>query len=470
VLDGAFSIRLMTCHQDNKMHLHLPPHLALALCIVFILWLFWIDSRRHPRVHSGLWVVVAWMAVNCSRPLSMWFGATAGFSEGSPLERSVYSALIFAGLVVLLGRKEKFSFSGLVAENGPLFLLLGYYALSIVWSDYPFISFKRYIKLIGVLVMILVILTDADPVPALRTALRRCGYVAIFLSYTLIKYFPTMAVGYDNWTGARYVTGITNTKNMLGQLCLVFGLCFLWDIIVGRKEQLAKPDRLMLFINSCCLILAIYVLHMSQSDTSLVCMAFGSGVLLATGYDLVRRKIGFYIIAGLLASLSLNWLLDIVPAIVHALGRNMTLTDRTYIWNELLPMAKQNLWFGSGYEMFWTPKVMDIMQINEAHNGYFDMVLNTGLVGLSLFFIFIVSVYRRCRELLESNPEYGRFAMAFFFTALLYNFTEAAFRGLDIVYFIFLATSFRLPEAFDEHAVYAVRPSARPPHTNQAQM
>ena len=76
-------------------------------------------------------------------------------------------------------------------------------------------------------------------------------------------------------------------------------------------------------------------------------MALGSGVFIATGYDPVRRKIGFYVIAGLLTFLSLNWLLDIVPAIVHALGRNMTFTDRTYVWQKLLPMAKQNLWFGS---------------------------------------------------------------------------------------------------------------------------
>ena len=188
-----------------------------------------------------------------------------GIFGGKPARKVGIFRIDLSGLFVILGRKEKFSFSGLVADNRPLFLLLAYYAFSIVWSDYPFVSFKRYIKFIGVLVMILVILTDADPVPAFRAVLRRCGYVVLSLSYILIKYFPSVAVGYDNWTGARYVVGITNTKNMLGQLCLVFGLCFLWDIISRRSERSAWPDRLSFLISAYFLFLSVlYPAYVTQ--------------------------------------------------------------------------------------------------------------------------------------------------------------------------------------------------------------
>lgn len=442
------------------MHLglHLPPNLALFLCIGLIFSLFWLDSRRGLSVSRGIWVPTIWMALVASRPLELWFTqgslSTGAFEQGSPIEALIYSFLIVAGLVILSRRKEKFSLSGLMSDNGPLFLLLAYYAFAIIWADYPFVSFKRYIKLIGVMVMILVILTDADPALALRTALRRCGYILLPLSLVLAKYFPA-GVSYDPWTGEATVIGVCDTKNMLGQLCLVLGLYYLWDFILQWKNKFPGRDRLMLAIDGFFFLIAIDLLLAAHSATSFACLIFGSAILLAAGYESVQKRIGTYFVIGSLAFLVLSLSSDLVPAIIHALGRNTTLTDRTFIWQKLLPMAKENPWLGSGYQSFWTPRVLEIMHVNEAHNGYLEIVLNTGLVGLFLFSIFAVSAYRHCRETISSMPEYGRFILAVFFTALLYNFTEAAFRGLDILYFLFLAISLRLPETVYVRSMHA---------------
>ena len=72
------------------------------------------------------------MALIGSRPLSTWFGIPVELEEGSPIERAVYSGLIFAGLIILFQRRSKFSISGLVTANGPLVLLLGYFG-SFIW-------------------------------------------------------------------------------------------------------------------------------------------------------------------------------------------------------------------------------------------------------------------------------------------------------------------------------------------------
>lgn len=443
------------------MGLHLPPHLALFLCIVFILGLFWIDCRRKLPVSRGLWVPVIWMAVTGSRPLSMWFEAPVALEDGSPIDRAVYLALIIAGLIILSRRKEKFSISELIGANAAFSLLLGYYALSILWSDLPFVSFKRYIKMYGMLMMILIILTDADPVLALRTAARRCGFILLSLSIMLAKYFPSIGVSYDVWTGMPMLIGLADSKNGLGQICMVFGLFFLWDFALHWHERAFRRVWLVLAVDAFMFLLAVHLLLMSNSNTSLVCLLLGLATLFATMYDPFRKKIGLYILFGALAFLLLNSIADLIPAVVHSLGRNMTFTDRTYIWQELLPFAEANIWFGVGYEGFWMgdrlPRLAQVVgQVNEAHNGYLEIVLNTGIMGLFLFFLFTVSVFRRCSELLRSKPWYGRFAIAFFLPSLLFNFTEAGFRGIGLVFFFFITIGFRLPETVKERAVYAV--------------
>jgi exopolysaccharide production protein ExoQ len=447
------------------MGLNLSPNLALLVYSVFIFCLFWADRRRELPVSSSLWLPMIWMALAGSRTVGLWF-AMAGlysgsghFEEGNPAEAVVYLVLIFAGVFILFQRKEKFNLSGLIAANWPLFLLLGYYALAILWSDFPFVSFKRYVKFVGVLIMISVILTEHDPILALRTAARRCGFILLPLSIVLIKYFDA-GVEYDEWSGERMVIGVAEDKNMLGQVCLVFGLIYSWDIMLQLKERFSKGNRLVLIIDLFLLLLAVYLLLKAHSATSLVCLAFGSVVLFATGYTFVLKRIGLYIIIGSLTLLILNYYFDLYTTILVALKRDPTLTGRTDIWKLLLSLAG-NPWFGTGYESFWTGsrvlKIWETHHINEAHNGFLDIYLNTGLVGLSLFSIFLLSTYRRCREIVRLNLEYGRFAMAFFFTALLYNCAEAAFKGRGFLFFVFLTIGLRLAETNNERVVYGVR-------------
>ncbi|MDR3554359.1 MAG: O-antigen ligase family protein, partial [Syntrophobacteraceae bacterium] len=375
------------------MGLHLPPHLALFLCIILIFSLFWLDSRRSEPVSRAIWVPATWFAMAASRPLDLWFSAGPAqdsSAEGSAISRAVYLVLILAGLLILSRRREKFSIHELVADNGPLFLLLGYFALAIIWSDFPFVSFKRYIKTFGMLMMILIILTDADPALALRTTLRRCGFVLLSLSFMLAKYFTAIGVSYDTWTGAQAVVGVASDKNMLGQICLVFGMGYLWGLVSEwSKSRLPKNHRLAPAIDIFMLLLAIHLLLLSHSDSSLVCMLFGSAVMLATRYASVRKRIGMYIVIGAITFLLLNSFSELIPSIVHALGRNMTLTGRTEIWQKLLSFAKENLLLGAGYEDFWMGQVLVRlrsmgMYMNEAHNGYLEIVLNTGLAGLFL--------------------------------------------------------------------------------------
>src|SRR5712691_4897351 len=145
---------------------------ALLACIVGVIGLFLLDRDRSVRTSRGLWLPVIWFWIIGSRSVSEWFsGGPSSQSineqlEGSPTDRAVFLVLLAAGIVVLLRRRS--SAMTLLRSNGPILIYFAYCLLSVVWSPFPDVAFKRWSKAIGDLVMALVVVTDADPIAALR--------------------------------------------------------------------------------------------------------------------------------------------------------------------------------------------------------------------------------------------------------------------------------------------------------------
>ena len=99
-----------------------------------------------------------------------------------------------AGILVL--QKRRVRIGQLAKNNWWIILFFLYEGISFVWSDFPFISFKRWIKASGDFVMVFVLLSDPYPVRAITAAIKRSGYVLIPLSVLLIKYYQDMGSGY----------------------------------------------------------------------------------------------------------------------------------------------------------------------------------------------------------------------------------------------------------------------------------
>jgi len=67
-----------------------------------------------------------------------------------------------------------------------------------------------------------------------------------------------------------------------------------------------------------------------------------------------------------------------------------SLSGRTLIWPELIRFARERFWLGYGYEAFWTPAHIEAISdelgwgLREAHNGYLEMWLWLGAIGVGL--------------------------------------------------------------------------------------
>jgi len=89
----------------------MSPLLATLVYAVGIGVIFYFDRDERDRTSGSLWVPVAWLLINGSRPVSAWFqtGTPAGevSADGSPLDAAVYGAIIAAGVVVLCTRGRR---------------------------------------------------------------------------------------------------------------------------------------------------------------------------------------------------------------------------------------------------------------------------------------------------------------------------------------------------------------------------
>src|SRR6266496_2926134 len=191
----------------------MPPALVLLACTCFVLFLLRFDLNQQPKVSRALWIPTIWMVICGSKPLSIWFGF--GYDEsGSALDRVVLSGLLLAGWFILVRRR--LDWSSAFKDNVWLMLLLFYMLMSILWSETPGVSFKRWFRELGSIIMALLVLTERSPRQAVESLLRRTVYILIPFSLLLIKYFPNLGVAYGRWSGEQMWVGVTLQKNGLG--------------------------------------------------------------------------------------------------------------------------------------------------------------------------------------------------------------------------------------------------------------
>jgi O-antigen ligase len=407
--------------------------------------LFKIDPKAKSEVSIALWIPSIWMLILGSRMVSLWFGdysqSAESYVEGSPLDAKIFLALIVSAFVIVI--KRRLNFSEIVKNNCWIFLFLLYCAYSITWSDFPLVSFKRYIKEIGNLLMVFIVLSENNPVESIKTLFNRCAYILIPYSIVLYKYYPALGRGYNRWTGELFVSGVTNDKNSLGILCALCGIGLFWNLLLMWRNKAISANKLKVLIQAFILAMTIHLLWMAKSATSKVCFILGLCILAAVTMEVVRKHIKSYILFGIFIVSLFYMLVDFGPLLMATLGRDETLTGRTEIWGQVIEMVA-NPAIGVGYGSFWLGDRLESLwnahwfHPTEAHNGYLEIYLDLGIIGIVLLLGIIISSFRTACKALISDFGYGSLRLAILTICILYNMTESAFRVGLLIYFSFL--------------------------------
>ncbi len=435
----------------------MPPIVATVVYLTGVAWLFRRDFRQHANVTAALWLPFFWVVISGSRFVSEWlaiFGLNFGggaVEEGSPIDAIIFFILIGVGLQVLY--KRRVSLQTFVQHNRWVTLYLCYCLLAIVWSDFPFVAFKRWIKLFGQPVMVLILLTEPDPLEALARLMKRVAYVIAPVSILFIKYYPDLGRGFDPWSGTPHNTGITTDKNALGYDCLVLGFFFFWYLLKTLQWEKNKSRRQELIFCAVFLFLIGWLMRMAQSSTSLVSLLIAITTVLFLGFRFVNKKyIGAYLVVGAVIFIFGESVFGIFSYLIQSLGKDPTLTGRTEVWQALLKMNVNPI-LGTGFESFWLGDRREQLarmfwwQPNEAHNGYLETYLNLGLVGLFVTGGMLLATYFKARRELFNNFDFGRFRLGYLAAFIIYNCTEAAFRTHIVTFFLFFVIAIDYPRA-----------------------
>jgi exopolysaccharide production protein ExoQ len=432
----------------------MPPYLALFLWFVMLVGLFWFDPAKEPKVSAALWVPLIFLFFMASRQLTQWLGgqvitadaaaANNALVEGDPLNRTVSLVLFILGIAILLSRS--FRWGNFFRRNWVLTAYLLFALVSVLWSDFPFPAFRKWSRDLGNYVVVLVVISESLPMEALSTLLRRLGYLLIPLSVMLIKYFPDRARQFDPWTGQGSYCGATTSKNMLGVLCLVCGIYFFWDTVVRWPHRKDKRQKRVIYVNAVLTYLTWWLLITCNSATSMTCLTIACLVILAAHTKVIQRHPKMFSVAipvTVLTYMLLFFGMGMSNAFAGAVGRT-SLSGRNEIW-QLVLSQQTNPLLGTGYESFWMgPRLESIWSkgwaINEAHNGYLEVYLNLGFVGLFLILLFMAAVYRNVCKKLRPFSNTGSFALAIWTAFAFHNSTEADFRtGLMWLVFVLAA-------------------------------
>jgi exopolysaccharide production protein ExoQ len=434
--------------------LHTPPWIALLLTVAFIVFLFHRDLREQ-RVTGALWLPLVWMLLIGSRSIGQWlriFNLPIGlgsFEEGSPLDALSYFTLVAAGFYILSQRS--ISLSEVFRNNRWLMAFLLYCFIAIAWSDFPFVAFKRFIKILGHPIMVLIVYTEPDPEEALARLMKRSAYVFVPVSIMLIKYFPDIGRGFDQWSGLAQNRGIALSKNMLGCLCLVMGYFFFWHLLNTWRSERSQARLKELCLIAGFLFMIGWLLAKAHSATSLLSMLIGMSVIVLLGRPwLNKRLIGRYVILAVVALGVAELSFGIFERIVDLTGHGKTIIGRAELWSELLAMGTNPI-FGVGFESFWLGERLKTLwdvrwwKVDEAHNGYLEIYLNLGIVGLCMLAGVIIATFRKIRLALLQNLEFGKFRLGLLVAIVVYNTTESAFKGLSFVWFTFYVIAMDYP-------------------------
>jgi exopolysaccharide production protein ExoQ len=300
-------------------------------------------------------------------------------------------------------------------------------------------------------VMVLVVLTDHDPLEAIYTVLRRVLFVIIPLSVVFVKYYRDIGTSWD-YLGNEMWVGVTTHKNELGQVAMIAGVYSVIEIMRHWRKNSWRSMSMWIYI--LLLMMTVWLLIGSPTSRSTTSMLlFIAGIMIILSLHFMKSKaayIGRYIVIGsfILGIIFIGYQAftarSVVTSAVEASGRDSTLTGRTELWEDVLLIASAHPILGVGYGSFWIGNTRGLWDKHiwgptQGHNGYIDVYVELGIVGLFIFGGLILSTYRNILNEFKLKFDSAAFRLTLLVILLCHNLTESSFlRGTVSMWFLFL--------------------------------
>jgi O-antigen ligase len=350
----------------------------------------------------------------------------------------------------------------LLRSAWPVLALIGLAFLSAYWSEDPGIVIRRS-GTVAISALFGVYLVGRGDFAELVALLVKVYAAAMAASLAVIVLAPSVAIG-GNETYAWAWRGAFSDKNELGLACALTMMFSFYALYNGFGPR---------WFSITAIAMALVAFKLAESKTPLVVMVIAAYV--AVFGAMLRRRSGFGLLVGfILGVVGLAGILAFAidsAAILEAMGRDPTFTNRAKIWHYAWIYIERHQWLGYGFGSFWRA---DGVEANEAwaliefktphaHNAWLEIGLGLGFVGMGLGALnWLTAFYRVARMLTAPAARHVVFCVAMLVGIFLENMTEYEFfRPNAMLWVLFVAITTYLGRA--AMVARAARPAYRPP-------
>jgi len=325
---------------------------------------------------------------------------------------------------------------------------LAFAAMSLLWSYAPAISFRRLV--LQAIVVLSVILPSALATDRDRMLERILSVIvmAVVLNFVVVLATPPGPLGHE---------GIYDHKNTLGSM-MMFAICLCLYGAATRRGTLR-----IVFL--ACVVMAFVALVESRSKTSLglaVMMPALTFMAIAIARP-VRMNVAAFVLFAAVFAIAAWFYISALTGYTFAdmsmlLFGDTTFTGRTIIWEFVLDVISRSPLVGQGYAAFWgvgAGSIVDteapalVARLQQAHNGFLDVFVETGLIGLIILLALIVATLLSAAKSLERQPALCWLAITLVLIVVSHNMLESSlFRSYSLAWLLFLFAAF-LPRAGD---------------------
>ncbi len=397
------------------------------------------------------WFVILSLILYSSGPLPLILsgGAGQGIDEDAltsidyTLPQTIFFVNYLISLCLLTIRWKKAIFT--LSKDRTIWLLMLIAVSSIIWSFNPQLTWPRSIALVGTSLFGLYLASRYSK----REQLKLLGWsfaLIILMSFgfaIIIPHYGTM----DSGIHAGAWRGIYIHKNVLGKIMGLSGIVFVL-LTLDTKEKRWLPWA--------GLILSFCLLLLSKSSSAMI--NFLTAIGLMPVYNTFRWRYHF-MVPVLIATVILGggisfWLNQNSVTLLGSIGKDPTLTGRTEMWPYIMDMIWKQPWLGYGYSAFWnnwdSPGAYVWYAAKwtppNSHNGFLDLWLDFGLVGIIVLGIDFLQTLLRGLNRLRIDKYWGAFWGVLYLTYLILgNLTESSLvvRN-DIFWLLYITASLSL--------------------------
>jgi O-antigen ligase len=364
-------------------------------------------------------------------------------STDVPLPTVIIESGVYAvGALLVLTRWRRVAIAA--RRVWPLVALTLLAAISIAWSDAPMLTVRRSVFLLGS-TLIGIYLGERFSMEQLLRWLAQMLCVIIVASVILFCISPASVIDYTAYDGAW--KGVTINKNTFG-----------WYMAITVAVLTLVRFRHFRWLRYVFLLSAAVLLLLSRSATSLVgCLLMVSFIPLwrvVRSGPKTRRLVYALMLVATYAGVYLIWAEQ--ELLFRVLGRDSTFTGRTDLWGLVVSAISRHPILGYGYGAFWSGMKAEVLNIYiaskwlpmGAHNGFLELCLAFGIVGLPLIFYFILRSFRMAKDYMRANESWlSIWPMTYLLMFVFHNLFESHLletRSLEYLIFVSVTTSLAL--------------------------